>query len=83
MSRKSTYNAGISLSEIPLNGFVRAKQILRFFGIGLSTWWLWVKQGRAPQGIRLGSRTTVWRAEDIHDLLEELDSTTHVSLENN
>ena len=58
--------------ELPKTGFLRARQIHRLFGIGLSTWWLWVKEGRAPPGIRLGKRTTVWRAEDIRALLDEL-----------
>jgi len=60
--------------HLPETGLLRAKQVHRYFGIGLSTWWLWVKQGRAPQGIRLGSRTTVWRAEDIRSLLDEISS---------
>jgi len=59
---------------LPETGLLRAKQIHRIFGIGLSTWWLWVKEGRAPKGIHLGSRTTVWRAEDIRALLEELSA---------
>ncbi|TDG16057.1 AlpA family phage regulatory protein [Seongchinamella unica] len=69
----TTNHTGTIVSpEIPLTGFVRAKQIHQFFGIGLSTWWLWVKEGKAPPGIRLGSRTTVWRAEDVRALLDEL-----------
>jgi predicted DNA-binding transcriptional regulator AlpA len=61
-----------SFREMPETGLVRAKQIHRFFGIGLSTWWLWVKEGRAPKGVRLGSRTTAWRAEYIRSLLDQL-----------
>ena len=57
-----------NLDEFPQTGFVRAKQCHRYFCIGLSTWWLWVREGKAPPGIRLGSRTTVWRAEDIREL---------------
>ena len=60
------------LSDLPTTGFLRAKHIHPLLGIGLSTWWLWVKEGRAPKGIRLGPRTTVWRAEDIRALLDEL-----------
>jgi integrase len=61
-----------SFREMPETGFVRAKQIHQFFGIGLSTWWLWVKEGRAPKGVRLGSRTTAWRAEHSRSLLDQL-----------
>jgi predicted DNA-binding transcriptional regulator AlpA len=64
------------LSQLPETGFLRARDIHPFFGIGLSTWWAWVKQGRAPRGIRLGHRTTVWRAEEIRNLIEHLAETT-------
>jgi len=59
-------------SDLPATGFLRDKQIYPFFGIGRSTWWKWVRAGRAPAGIKLGARTTVWRAEDIRALLDEL-----------
>lgn len=60
--------------DIPQTGLLRDRQIYPFFGIGRSTWWKWVQQGKAPAGIKLGSRTTVWRAEDIRALLDELSS---------
>lgn len=58
--------------ELPATGFMRAKQIHQLFGIGLSTWWYWVREGRAPQGHRLSRRTTVWRVEDIKALLDSI-----------
>ena len=39
--------------------------------VGKSTWWEGVKSGRFPQPIKLGPRITVWRAEDIENLLNE------------
>jgi predicted DNA-binding transcriptional regulator AlpA len=59
--------------DFPNTGYVRAKQNAKFFGIGLSTWWLWVREGKAPPGIKLSSRTTVWKAEAIHRLSDELE----------
>jgi len=44
---------------------LRAKQIVNLLSIGRSTWWAWVKEGKAPAGIRFGNRITVWRAGDI------------------
>lgn len=38
--------------------------------IGRSTWWEWVSKGKAPKPIKLGPRTTVWRAEDIRQFIE-------------
>lgn len=60
--------------DFPNTGFTRAKQNAKFLGIGLSTWWLWVREGRTPKPIKLGARTTVWRAEDIHKLADELSN---------
>lgn len=37
--------------------------------VSKSTWWQGVKGGRFPKPIKLGSRTTVWRAEGIRALV--------------
>ena len=58
--------------DFPKTGFVRAKQNANYLAIGRSTWWLWVREGKAPPGIKISSRTTVWRAEDIRRLADEL-----------
>lgn len=39
--------------------------------IGKSTWWKKVKEGEAPQGIKLGSKTTVWRLSEVYKYAEE------------
>ena len=60
-------------SAFPKTGFVRLSQILAPNGpipISKSTWWQGVKDGRFPKSLKLGPRTTVWKAEDIHALLE-------------
>jgi len=55
----------------PKTGYVRLSQFIpSFIPIGKSTWWAGVKEGRFPQPIKLGPRTTVWRVSDIRDLLE-------------
>ena len=55
------------LPTFPVTGFVRLKQIISPGPIPCcaATWWNWVKTGKAPKPVRLGSRMTVWRAEDI------------------
>ena len=58
--------------HFPEFGFVRLKQILAIIPIGKSTWWRGVKEGRFPKPIKLSARTTVWRAEDIRRLVEEI-----------
>ncbi len=65
--------------DFPNTGFVRAKPIAKFLGIGLSTWWLWVREDRTPKPIKLGNRTTVWRADEIHKLADELSNMAGVA----
>ena len=55
---------------LPETGFVRLPQILSLIPISRSTWWAGIREGKFPQGIKLGSKTTVWRAEDIRNLIE-------------
>ena len=51
---------------------LRLPQVLERFPVGKSKWWAGVKLGDYPQPIRLGSRCTMWRAEDIDQLIEEV-----------
>lgn len=55
----------------PQEGFVRLPQILAVIPISASTWWRWVRTGKAPQSVKLSERTTAWRVEDIRTLIEE------------
>lgn len=60
-------------SFFPKTGLVRLSQILAPAGpipVSKSTWWQGVKEGRFPRPMKLGPRTTVWRAEDIRALFE-------------
>lgn len=57
---------------IPAFGFLRLPQVLAIFPISKSSWWEGCRTGRFPQPIKLGPRTTVWRAEDIAAFIESL-----------
>lgn len=59
-------------SLIPPTGFVRISTILKYVPVSRSTWWAGCKSGRFPKPIKLGHRTTVWKAEEIHNLIKEL-----------
>nr|WP_245501183.1 AlpA family phage regulatory protein [Lichenibacterium minor] len=51
---------------------MRLSQIVRPSGpvpVSKSTWWAGVKAGRFPQPIKIGSRITCWRSEDIQDVI--------------
>jgi len=61
-----------SFHELPSTGFLRLPSIIAPSGpipVSKSTWWAGVKDGRFPKPIKLGPRITVWRAEDIRDLI--------------
>ncbi len=63
-------------TSFPKTGFVRINQILAPAGpipISKSSWWAGVKDGRFPQPVKLGPRTTAWRAEEIRALYEQED----------
>ncbi|BAV92114.1 helix-turn-helix transcriptional regulator [Candidatus Desulfovibrio trichonymphae] len=57
---------------IPATGFLRLRQILDILPISKSSWWEGCKTGRYPEPVKLGLRTTAWRAEDIAALVQTL-----------
>jgi len=59
-------------TNISENHLLRLPQVLELIPISASGWWAGVKSGRFPKPIKLGPRTTVWRASDIAALLKEL-----------
>jgi len=64
----------MSHSTLPETGFVRLPDVLRVFPISRSAWWAGVKAGRYPSPVKLGPRTTAWRASDIAELIESLST---------
>jgi prophage regulatory protein len=61
----------------PLNeaSFLRLDQILKIIPIGKTTWWNGVKSGRFPKPVKLGTRITAWKAEDIKSLINDFNQT--------
>jgi prophage regulatory protein len=60
---------------LPDSGFVRLPSIIAPHGpipVGKSTWWAGVRTGRFPKPVKLGSKTTAWRVEDIRALIDAL-----------
>ena len=68
---------GYKMKDLPIDSFLRLKQIVGtkttpgIIPISKSAWWKGVKEGRFPQSVRLGKRTTVWRMSDIRLLIEK------------
>jgi predicted DNA-binding transcriptional regulator AlpA len=63
--------AHIQQSQIDPAAALRLKQVLQIVPVAASTWWAGVKSGRFPQPIKLGPRTTAWRACDIFGLIDK------------
>jgi prophage regulatory protein len=60
-------------NSLPENGFVRLSTIIKIIPIGKTTWWAGVKSGRYPQPVKLGTRVTAWRVEDIRTFIESFN----------
>ena len=61
-----------SRPDLPSTGFLRISQVLALIPISRSAWWAGIRAGKYPAGRKLGSKTTVWRAEDIRALIERV-----------
>lgn len=59
-------------TPIPSCGFLRLHQIMELIPISRSAWWEGCRTGRYPKPVKLGPRTTVWRAEDIRAFIENV-----------
>ena len=59
---------------LPDTGFVRLSTILKIIPVGKTTWWAGVKSGRFPKPVKLGSRITAWRVENIRELISDATS---------
>lgn len=60
------------LKNLPENALLRLPQVLELIPISRSAWWAGCKSGIYPKPVKLGPRTTAWRAADIAELLERL-----------
>ena len=73
------------MSKDCIDGFFRINKIVRcknsqvnpLIPISSSAWWAGIKNGKYPAPIKLGPRTTVWRASEIKKLIEDLAGGSH------
>ena len=74
MSPKSTRAVALAKQRqlwadtFPKSGNVRANQSAAYCRVALSTWWLYVKQGKIKKPTRFGSRVSVWDAQYVRNL---------------
>lgn len=56
--------------QLPQTGFLRQWQVLAFVPISKSTLWRRVQVGSFPEPVKLSTRITVWRAEDLRNWID-------------
>ncbi|CAN5713993.1 hypothetical protein BH10PSE18_BH10PSE18_07930 [soil metagenome] len=56
----------------PADKLLRLPDVLAKVPVGRASWWKGVKDGRYPAAVKLGPRTTAWRASDIDALIRSL-----------
>ncbi len=61
-------------AEIDPQSLLRLRQVLTLIPISASAWWSGVRTGRFPRPVKLGPRTTAWRARDVLALIDSLSS---------
>ena len=64
-SRSPIQPAAAPAPQLPSTGFLRQWQVLAFVPISKSTLWRRVQVGSFPEPVKLSTRITVWRAEDL------------------
>lgn len=69
---KQNYTPPEAPAPAGVDTFLRADTCAQAFGIGLSTWWKWVSEGKVEKAIKLGPKTSVWRASYIAQLQDEM-----------
>lgn len=60
------------MSNLENESLLRLPQVLNIIPISKSAWWQGCKEGRYPKPIKLGPRTTVWKASDIAAFMRQL-----------
>lgn len=66
------------MHQLPESGFLRLPQIIgdsergipAVIPVSKSTWWNGVRDGKFPQPVKLGPKTTVWKVADIRALID-------------
>lgn len=57
------------MSEV--SRYLRPRDLAAALGIGQSTLWRWIREGRLPQGTRLSKRCTVWPEHVVNDFVRQ------------
>ena len=56
-------------NEKPIRRFIRLKEVQHRTGLGRSTIYRWMDEGRFPKPVRLGARSVAWIEHEIDEWL--------------
>jgi len=56
----------------PIEQLLRLKDVLKIYPVGKTTWYEGIKAGKYPKPLKLGVRTSAWKASEIQTLIDEL-----------
>ena len=62
------------IPTLPVTGFLRLNDVLKFIPIKKTRWYKGVKSGEFPRPIAFSPRVKVYRVEDIRTLIEPFGS---------
>ncbi|MEM7665060.1 MAG: AlpA family transcriptional regulator [Pseudomonadota bacterium] len=51
--------------------FIRLREVLHRTGLGRSTVYRWMDEGRFPKSVRLGGRSVAWIEHEIDEWLQD------------
>ena len=75
MNSKSNTSQYLEDDQIQLGiGYSSDKTLARYFDTSRSTIWLWAREGRLPQPVRLSSGSTRWSNKDINEFTKRATS---------
>ena len=75
MNSKSNTPQYLEDDQIQLGiGYSSDKTLARYFDTSRSTIWLWAREGRLPQPVKLSTGSTRWSNKDINEFTKRATS---------
>jgi prophage regulatory protein len=75
MNSKSNTSQHLEDYQIHLGiGYSSDKTLARYFDTSRSTIWLWAREGRLPQPVKLSTGSTRWSNKDINEFTKRATS---------
>ena len=72
-NEKTGNNEGMPV-VMPSEGFVRLPVVIAVLGIGRTTFRRGTREGKYPKPVKIGSRSTAWRVEDIRATIAKISN---------